>query len=363
LKKCATLHRLTFDRYAILVPAQLRLAKVEDGRRQPLSIRLLRCTPSESAFVDLLERLSEYRGDIQHLAVCRAVLSPRAWKAIFAAVKHARTFRTLEVLELDEIDCNSLSADNARKRLESIFKHARSLQILSLSNWPAPPSFDSHMFERCISLTELTFAKAALTDLLIGELPPHVRFANFSRCNFTSVALGRLFQMLSKVGHPFSLLLADLVVNGDQWPLFFTQLEHFEKMTHLSQFDWSGNPLSADNIPQWEQFFIAGNSVKFLAVDRIFTQQTVNDLGALVNVLPMTLWGLSVGGDTQHCFTGQVHALCDQLAPAKNGSVHGWVFGPNSQPRVRPASNASSSLHFLPLPHFTCDLVIPRGSS
>jgi hypothetical protein len=70
-------------------------------------------------------------------------------------------------------------------------------------------------------------------------------------------------------------------------------------MTHLSQFDWSGNPLSADNIPQWEQFFIAGNSVKLPAVDHIFTQQTVNDLRALVNVLPMR--NTASRGRCTHC--------------------------------------------------------------
>jgi hypothetical protein len=102
------------------------MGSVSVGKRPPLIVRCLRSSLSDSVFSDLLRRLSEYGGEFLLFSLTGQLLPTGSWKRLLSLLKYARAVRTLEMLEFDEID-TPLRLDMTRKRLQSIFKHVRSL--------------------------------------------------------------------------------------------------------------------------------------------------------------------------------------------------------------------------------------------
>jgi hypothetical protein len=170
-------------------------------------------------------------------------------------------------------------------------------------------------FSGAHALAELFVRSQDLSPMMSEfELPPSLRLADFTRCTFTCVALQKLFGALAQRCVPLALILADITMLDPHWNLFFEVLPSLDRVSCLSELDWSGNRLPREAADNFVRFFFEPNSLSFVALDRVFKTARLDEFESVLARLPPTLWGISLGGSADTNFAGSFHIVLRDLA-------------------------------------------------
>jgi hypothetical protein len=322
IKSNPGIHSVVFEGYSRLIPAQLRMEKLSAERA--ISFVFLKCPLSEGDFIRLIEELAKFEGEYQRLTIDGISLTAEMLKQLFRELNNARTFRSLEVLELDRIDSHAIPPERVVKRVGGLMRHSRFLNRISLAQWAVPMSFQLPIFMTTNVLAELVLTKHDMSHTFSPcEIPPNVRVINLSQCHFTMASLREFLEVVSRAHTPLTLTLQDIVMPDAHWHTLFGLLPSFPRLASVQELDWSGNRLPVADIPAFVNYFFSSNNIKFLGLDRIFRTGSSQDLAHLLELIPKnSLWGLSVRGSTEANFSGSFRHLLAAVDMADLSILH-----------------------------------------
>ena len=129
----SAIHNFILDSYKELVPEQLRMHKLSP--KSLISIAIQNCRLPEEQMVKLFKEFGEFGGEIQRLTLRNIELTDKSWKELLNSMTKCRSFRTIEVFELEKIDTLNLSETELREGFIQICKHCRFIQKYSISMW------------------------------------------------------------------------------------------------------------------------------------------------------------------------------------------------------------------------------------
>ncbi|KAK8857743.1 hypothetical protein M9Y10_016153 [Tritrichomonas musculus] len=313
-----TVRNFILDSYKELVPEQLRLKKLSP--KSVISIAIQNSRLPEEQMVRLFNEFGEFSGEIQRLTLKNIELTDKSWNELLVSMTTCKSFRTIEVFELEKIDTCCLSESQVKEGIEKIMRRCRFIQKFSFSMSPLSiPFSDIRPFMVGTFLYELSLRGQNLSEPLPDtfRLPHMMIFLDLSHCIFTYTSLKSLFLCLSKTPHhtPLSLNLSDIDIPITQWNQFYPEMERIAKPTFISELDWSGNPIKANHIESFVSFFFTSCPIKYLAIDRIFGTNTMDDFKKFFSLVPKgKLKGLSVGGSAENNFLGGIPQFFDVIS-------------------------------------------------
>jgi hypothetical protein len=297
MKKSGSVRALVFEGYSHFVPAQLRLDKLPQPSA-PVTVGLVRCPLTESLFEDFMLHLSKFTGKYQRLVFVGLALSVANSKSLLVSLKTAQCFDAIEVMQIDAIDSKGLSLDRVERVVRKVLKYCRFLVRFSLSDWSSPLRIQFQWFQRSNYLAELVLVGQDLTQLSpAAAIPPNVRVLDLTRCAFEPKSLAVLVGLVADVGHPMSLVLADIKMSDAAWRAFFEEAGGIPRAKCITELNWSGNPIETAHVKPFVELFLTPNPIRFLAVDRVFSTMQFQDLKNIINALPRDrVFGFSIGG-------------------------------------------------------------------
>jgi hypothetical protein len=314
LLRHGTVRLVVFEDYQTLVPAQLRLQKVQCN--EPISFIFSKCKLKDDVMDDLIEQLSQFNGEYQRFTFANCTLGAAQMQAMLTMLSTVRSFQCLEVLELDGLPTKLLKGSKIEAGIDAILLHCRFLHRISLSNWgPVGLRFAIGSFLDNCQLTELHLEKHDLRQGFQGfELPGTIRLLNFSRSAFTTKALDSLFMMVGNSVRTVSLILQELVMQKEEMQSFFGTDRHSRGLSTVHELDWSGNVITRAASPRFIQFFLGENRLRFLVLDGIFRTSSIAHLQFFMELLrPYKLWGLSLRGSLSANFSGNFRPMLQAL--------------------------------------------------
>jgi hypothetical protein len=311
IKKGSSIRTIIFDGYNFLVPPQLRWGNLRVKPTESFCLVFRKCSFSEDIFVQLIDELSRFEGEYQRIAFNGLDLTPAMCSRLFDAITTAPPFRTLEVIELDELDTRVLELDTIQYRIFGLMKSHRFLHRLSLADWRTPISVPLSLFLSASVLRDISLCGQDMSRVFgFFALPKSLRLLDLSRCHFSQFSLWNFLENLARHKVGLTVNLSDLFMSDLQWCEFYCGLGAVPKIGCLQELDWSGNPLTKESIPTFLGFFFARNAIRFLIIDRIFRSSTADVLYQFCEGLPKgKLWGLSIGGSPSSNFCGNFHGL------------------------------------------------------
>ena len=313
-----TVRNFILDSYKELVPEQLRLKKLSP--KSVISIAIQNSRLPEEQMVRLFNEFGEFSGEIQRLTLKNIELTDKSWNELLVSMTTCKSFRTIEVFELEKIDTCCLSESQVKEGIEKIMRRCRFIQKFSFSMSPlSMPFSDIRPFMVGTFLYELSLRGQNLSEPLPDTFRlPHMMISlDLSHCVFTYTSLKSLFLCLSKTPHhtPLSLNLSDIDIPITQWNQFYPEMERIAKPTFISELDWSGNPIKANHIESFVSFYFTSCPIKYLAIDRIFGTNTMDDFKKFFSLVPKgKLKGLSVGGSAENNFLGGIPQFFDVIS-------------------------------------------------
>jgi hypothetical protein len=323
LLKCGgSIRTVVFDNYTTLVPSQLRLQKVRFP--EPLSFVFQKCNLDSTVFADLLRELANFTGEYQRITFNQFRMTVDGMSEFVAQVGGARCFRTLEVLELENLQVKGLANEFVEGQVKRLLEHCRFLQRLSLSRWTSPLPLTMRLFSSMNILTELSLQLHDMSDPFPDiNFPPYIRSVNFSGCLFTFESLKSLFDILARHNKTITLIMQDLVSLDGNVSNFFSQPGvTLTPLGCVHELDWSGNYLSSATVPRFINFFFEARTIRYLAIDRIFTFSSLRDFRTMISELkPYRLWGVSVGGSGDVNFSGHFREMLRLIATLREVAI------------------------------------------
>ncbi|OHT08354.1 hypothetical protein TRFO_23183 [Tritrichomonas foetus] len=328
LKKSSSIRTIIFENYTVFIPYQLKL-RVLKHLKFPVSLIFSNCIISDHSFMDLTDELATFPGEFQRLSFNRVNVSANAFTTFFTSIKKSRAFRTLEFFEFDHVDPRNLPQDKINAGIESVLKHCRFLNHISISNWAEQMEINLQMFINHSTLSEIVLQMQEMSQPFPADmkLPAQIHLLDFSNSNFTFTSLQSLFILLSQYKSPLSLNLSDISLPDIHWKNLFDQISNLAPVSCIRELDWSGNKIAYQSMKQFVDYFIVNNPIKYFAIDRIFIPATIEDLKYLLSFIPKgKLWGLSVGGDVERNFHGKFPdflTVLQTIMPLKCLSIDG----------------------------------------
>jgi hypothetical protein len=307
VKHSKSLRTVILEDYSTLIPQQLRFDGLKFPPNESLSLVFSRVILPEQTFQDLMQCLAKFAGEYQRLSFNGMRMTNQVCKLLFGGLKKMRCCRTLEMFELDSLVADSCPTDRICRRITGLLRRCRFLTSISLSHPAQAMTLQLRCFANGNMLTELSLCKQDLSQALMNaDFPPRLQLLTFAESSFTFGSLQSLFQLLSKPREPLSLILRDISIPNLHWPSFFDGLDGFPPILCLNSLDWSGNQIPKAGIESFCHYFFSGNPMKFVAIDRVFKTSLLSDLEKFVGLLPVTLWGLSLGGDANNNINGSL---------------------------------------------------------
>lgn len=301
-KKSKAIRTFIFDSYDNFIPQQLRLNKLES--KLPITFIFTHCSLSEKVLNELLIELNKFNGEYQRITFNSIQFTQDSFNFFFDSILKNRCYRTLEMLEFDNIDSKNLLNDSITNGIISTFVHCRFLQNISFSNWSTQLSLGFELFTSSSTLSKIVLSHQNLSRpfSISFRLPPSVYLLDFSGCNFTFSSIQSLFKNLSDYHSPLYLNLSEINLPEAHWDAFFDSLK--EPLTCLRELNWSGNKIPKESIPLFVKYFIEKSPIRYLSIDKIYNPSKFNELKELFSLFPKgKLWGISLGGDTNNNFS------------------------------------------------------------
>ncbi|OHT17095.1 hypothetical protein TRFO_41293 [Tritrichomonas foetus] len=264
-----------------------------------------------------MDQFSNYRGYFIRLSFNGFDLTLNGWRTISETIITSRAFKTLEILDFINIEA-PLTDDEVSHDIVKIMKRIRFLHRVSFSGFNPQHvigfgSFASNQLTREIYLQKQDMTQP-IPDTL--RLIPQVNHLNFSGASFSLNSLQSLFEMLSHIAPKtsVSLDLSYIDLPESQWGEFFSSLATFPKVKCLRELNWSGNPIEGYAIEQFAHYFFGTNKILFLRIDNIFGSQRLDELRQLFQIIgPNRLWGISINGDMERNFGGNIRSLIEAI--------------------------------------------------
>jgi hypothetical protein len=166
LKRGGSIRTVVLENYKLLVPLQLRFAKLIPNPT-PLSLLFLTCALPPDIFGNLITELAAYGGDYQRFTFTGIEMNATNCESLFSALETGRPFRTLEVLELENFTVrqpvNNI-ADLVIMGIRRVVRQLRFLYKFSLARWSFPFSVPLGLFSRTNCLTEIRLQKVEISQ-------------------------------------------------------------------------------------------------------------------------------------------------------------------------------------------------------
>lgn len=329
LKHSDCVRNVILENYTDLVPQQFRLEGLKN--KAPFTFIFRSCSFTEPVFDHLLGEFQKFPGEVQRLAFNQVSLTPNNLINLLKCISTARCMRTLEILELDQIESNSLVKNAVDKGIQSSIEHCRFLQTISFSAWTSPMNIELTNFDNCQMLTELILSKQDMTSMFNEDIsfPPLVHYIDFSKSQFTIQSIQSFFKVLAKSTSPISLNMADISLPDPHWRQFLDSLPTLlsTPITCLRELNWNGNRITLESVNAFAEFFFGASPIHFLSIDRIFNPTKCDILESLFRLIPRgRLWGLSIGGVIEKNFGSNFRTLLaaiNQIQPLKMLHLNG----------------------------------------
>jgi hypothetical protein len=315
LKFSVTIRTFIFEGYRKFAPGIFDFENCKLLGSRPASFVFRACEFADDVFCQLIDQICKLAGDLQRLTFSGVPFSATVWNYLVAAFRRGRSLRCMEVLEFDQITLPGVPSSAIVQGFASILKMTRSLRRFTATRFKPSLEVSLQAFENTNVLHEIKLRRQDFTEPLSPFLlGPGVYLLDFAQCRFTAASLVSLFTLLSQVETPITLRVADLRVAESGWRTFFTQLLTLPRIPLLRELDWSGNPLSPDAFEAFASYFVDGNTLRFLGLDRIFTKESIDLLKLLLGRLSATeIWGLSIRGRPQTNFGGELSRVIGAL--------------------------------------------------
>ena len=322
IKRAALVNNFILEGYTHLAPIQLKLNYLKP--KKVLSFSFIDCRLQNQTYADFIDCLSQYPGEVQKISFNGISLSTEVWASILETIITTRPFRTLESLEFDNIESKNVVGEDIPNDINTLLKHCRFLQRVSIANWTNPANIGIEAFVNCSILSEITISKENMTEVFQESIriPLSVHLLDFSKCSFTYSSLQSLFNIISQVTRPLVLVLSDLAIPEAHWRSFFAALPTIKPIKCLRGLDWSGNMLENTSIQPFVRYFFGSNPIRYLAINRVFNSQSIGDLNAIFQAIgPNRIDNLSICGNAERNFNGSISALLNAISQLGNINV------------------------------------------
>jgi hypothetical protein len=315
LKTSHAIRTFIFEGYRYLIPAQLELSKFILKGATPVALIFSGCVFSDDIFCKLLDQIAKLRGPLHRLTFSGGIFNARTWEHFVNVIDTGKCFRTLEVLEIDQIDAQGISTKAYTEGVATIVRRARCLRRFTLARFTPQISIPLWEFRTTNLLHEINLRGQDFSEPPAPfAVPELLHLLNFRECRFTAGALITLLENIAQAETPITLHLPDIRLTDEGWDKTFQKLPTTPRISALKELDWSGNPLPKEEISTFAGYFFESGSLRFLGIDRIFAKASIDALLQLVSALrPGQLWGLSLRGDPEHNFGGEFRLLLPVL--------------------------------------------------
>ncbi|KAH0793948.1 hypothetical protein GPJ56_002160 [Histomonas meleagridis] len=315
LKKSTSIRTIIFEDYDFFIPQQLRLNSLPSN--YSITFIFTHCSIPVTIVTTLINELNKFKGDYQRISFNSIQFTQDSLNLLFESLLFHRCYRTIEMLELDNIDSKDLYNDNIIQNIISIFKHCRFLQDISLSNWTNPLSIGFDLFSGCSTLTNIVLAKQNLTRPFSEtfKFPPQIYLLDFTECSFTYLSIQSLFKNLSTFHSPLCLILSQISLPEAHWSSFFDSLKTLPSITCLKELDWSGNRIPLNSTEIFCKYFLETSPIRYLSISYMYNSTKFKELETLFSYIPKNkLWGISLCGNTENNFSNNFKLLIQVLS-------------------------------------------------
>lgn len=315
LKRSETIRTIVLQNYSIFIPYQMKLQKLSNIKG-PISLIFDNCQFNDYTFQLLIEHLGKFNGEYQRLSFNNLQFTSCMIELLFEMVKKTRSFRTLEMFELSNVDP---SADFTKERLNKaagILLHQCPLLSSAIFSFKKSLSY-SVPVSLSLFLPHNIISEIVINGQIITEkfskitINPYLRLLDLSKNTFSMDSLQSIFSLLSSIKRPkgFVFSIQDISINDSDWNSFFEFLTTIQPIQCITELDWSGNPIPSQNIETFVRTFFSNDLIRYISIDRVFSSSSINELGQLMTLIKQylngrSLWGLSIKGDDDNNFSG-----------------------------------------------------------
>jgi hypothetical protein len=172
--------------------------------------------------IDLMQALVLSPGDCQKFIFKQRLMSSHTSDSLFTALATGRPFRTLEVLELDEIELRQVEPSKVLEGLRMVIQRCTCRGGVSLSKWMCPVPFNFAPFDYSHVLNEMVILRQDLSVLPTPfVLPVTTSLIDFSGCMCTFQSFERLLEISANCATRASLVMRDWTMPDDHFCALF----------------------------------------------------------------------------------------------------------------------------------------------
>lgn len=258
---------------------------------------------SNDRIPSFFDGFSHYQGDLLRLTIEHFHFSYNYAKSICKSISEGYCFRTLEVLNMNYIDCSRQDIGELFLLIQNLVSQLHSLRAISFEYWMPSPllKIDINGEYSLFGTNNIRYISLSLMDLktitTTIRLPKTLNCLLLDGCRFSAESLVNLLSTVRNAPFPFSLSLSQMMIDDSELNQFYNMVSKLSSFENLVELNFSNNQIPAKFVNEFCRLFITSN-LRFLSLNNVFGPDQIDDLITILTACEnhCHLWGLELIG-------------------------------------------------------------------